>query len=80
MLLANERKRHTRKSAVKSIANGYIRSGDLYGKHGLDDLKKRRNRLVHNTLSSDKEKLARDWVTIGREIETAMNDFEKGNR
>lgn len=80
MLLMNEKKKNTRKPAAKSFLNGYIRSGDIYGREGLDDLRKRRNRIVHQSFNSDAEKLSEDWITIGQEIEKAMYDYDKENR
>lgn len=75
--MMHENKKNTRKSAAKKFLNGYIKSGDIYGHEGLNDLGERRNFLAHHSLHDDAEKLKEDWITIGEEIESAMYKYDK---
>lgn len=77
MLLMHEKNRNTRKSAAKTFLNGYIKSGDIYGREGLKHLRERKNYISRLSLNDDRKNLSEDWITIGREIENSMYNYDK---
>ncbi|MHC0551390.1 hypothetical protein [Salinicoccus sp. CNSTN-B1] len=71
-----QKKGRTKKSAIKTFGNAYVRSGDVFGKQGIRDLEVHKTRVSMSSYS-DNESLAHDWIDIGSDIEKSMLKFKE---
>lgn len=67
------RKSYTKHSALKTFANGIIRSGDVYGGTGVLNMQQSKN-IVRKY--DDRNELAQDWINIGEDISKSMKKYE----